>query len=38
MKITEINFYRNTDYKELERSYVEVQNKLKALEEKLKHE
>ena len=25
---------RNTDYKELQRSYVELQNKLKALEEK----
>ena len=29
---------RSTDYKELQRSYVELQNKLKALEEKLKHE
>ena len=29
---------RSTDYKELQRSYVELQNKLKAFEEKLKHE
>ena len=29
---------RNTDYKELHNSYVELQNKLKALEEYLKHE
>ena len=29
---------RSADYKELQRSYVELQNKLKALEEKLKHE
>ena len=27
---------RSTDYKELHRSYVELQNKLKALEEKIK--
>ena len=27
---------RNTEYKELNRSYVELQNKLKALEEKIK--
>ena len=41
----EKNFYRNkmtiakkgsTDYKELHRSYVEIQNKLKAVEEKVK--
>ena len=46
MKKIEINFYRNKmiivkksiDYKELQRSYVELQNKLKALEEKLKNE
>ena len=33
------NDYRNkrsTDYKELQRSYVELENKLKALEEKFK--
>ena len=29
---------RSTDYKELQRSFVELQNKLNALEEKLKHE
>ena len=29
---------RSTDYKELKRSYVELQNKLKALEEKLKND
>ena len=29
---------RNTDYKDLVKSYDEIQNKLKALEEKLKHE
>ena len=29
---------RNTDYKKLVKSYDEIQNKLKALEEKLKHE
>ena len=29
---------RSTDYKELQRSYVELQNKLKALEEKFKNE
>ena len=28
---------RSTDYKELQRSYVELQNKLKALEEKFKN-
>ena len=28
---------RITDYKELQRSYVELQNKLKALEEKVKN-
>ena len=28
---------RSTDYKELQRSYVELQNKIKALEEKLKN-
>ena len=28
---------RNTDFKELHRSYVELQNKLRALEEKLKN-
>ena len=47
MKKIEINFYRNkmsiakkrsTDYKELHRSYVELQNKLKALGEKVKNE
>ena len=27
---------RSTDYKELHRSYVELQNKLKVLEEKIK--
>ena len=40
----EVNFYRNkmiitkkiTDCKELHRSYVELQNKLKTLEEKFK--
>ena len=26
---------RNTDYKELQRSYIELENKLKTLEEKL---
>ena len=29
---------RSTDYKDLQRSYVELQNKLKALEEKLKND
>ena len=29
---------RSTDYKELQRSYGELQNRLKALEEYLKHE
>ena len=29
---------RRTDYEELQRFYVELQNKLKALEEKLKHD
>ena len=29
---------RNTDYKELHKSYVELENKLKALEGYLKHE
>ena len=29
---------RNIDYKELLRSYVELQNKLKALEEKVKND
>ena len=29
---------RSTDYKELQRSYVELQYKLKALKEKLKNE
>ena len=29
---------RSTDYKELKRSYVELQNKLKTLEEKFKNE
>ena len=29
---------RNTDYKEVQRFYVELQNKLKALEEKLKND
>ena len=29
---------RSTDYKELQISYVEIKNKLKALEEKLKNE
>ena len=29
---------RSTDYKELHRSYVELQNKLKALEEKVQKE
>ena len=29
---------RNTDYKDLVKSCDEIQNKLKALEEKLKHE
>ena len=29
---------KSTDYKEIQRSYVELQNKLKALEEKLKNE
>ena len=29
---------RNRDYKDLVKSYDEIQNKLKALEEKLKHE
>ena len=29
---------RSTDYKELQRSYVELQNKLKTLEEKFKNE
>ena len=28
---------RNTEFKELHRSHVELQNKLKALEEKLKN-
>ena len=44
MKKTEINYYRkndyrnkrNADFKELHRSYVELQNNLKALEEKVK--
>ena len=29
---------RSTDYKELQRSYAELQNRLKALEEKVKNE
>ena len=29
---------RSTDYKELHKSYVELQKKLKALEDYLKHE
>ena len=29
---------RNTDFKELHRSYVELQNNLKSLEEKVKNE
>ena len=29
---------RSTDYKELQRSYGELQNKLKALEEKVNNE
>ena len=29
---------RSTDYKELQRSYGELQNRLKALEEKIKNE
>ena len=29
---------RSTDYKELQRCYFELQNKLKALDEKLKNE
>ena len=29
---------RSTDYKEIQRSYVELQNKLKALEETLKND
>ena len=46
MKKIEINFYINkmiiakkrcTDYKELHRSYVELQIKLKALEEKIQN-
>ena len=32
------NKKRSTDYKELHRSYVELQNKLKALEEKFKND
>ena len=43
MKKIEMNYYRNkmiteinTDFKELHRSYVELQNKLKAFEEKVK--
>ena len=32
------NKKRSTDYKELHRSYVELQNKLKALEEKVQKE
>ena len=38
-KRTEINYYRNkrnTYYKDLIRSYVELQNKLEALEENFK--
>ena len=31
------NKKRSTDYKELHRSYVELQNRLKALEEKVKN-
>ena len=47
MKKIEINFYRNkmiiakkrsTDYKELQRFYGELQNRIKVLEEKVKNE
>ena len=35
-KQNEYSKKRSTDYKEIQRSYVEFQNKLKALEEKFK--
>ena len=35
-KQNDCNKKRITDYKELHRSYVELQNKLEALEEKVK--
>ena len=37
-KQNDYNKKRSTDYKELHRSYVELQNKLKALEEKVQKE
>ena len=36
-KQNDYNKKRSTDYKELERSYVELQTKLKAMEEKMKN-
>ena len=35
-KQNDYRYKRNTDFKEIHRSYVEVQNKLKASEEKVK--
>ena len=37
-KQNEYSKKRSTDYKELQRSYGEIQNRLKALEEKFKNE
>ena len=40
MRKIEINYYRNkrnTVFKDLVRSYAELQNKVKALEEKVKY-
>ena len=37
-KQNEYSKKRSTDYKELQRSYGELQNRLKALEEKVKNE
>ena len=37
-KQNDYNRKRSTDYKELQRSYFEIQNKSKALEEKIKNE
>ena len=37
-KQNDYNKKRSTDYKELHRSYVELQNKLKTLEEKVQKE
>ena len=37
-KQNDYSIKRSTDYKELQRSYVEIQNKLKTLEKKLKNE